>query len=166
VDVWDQGKESDYGILGADLLIWLPAAGGFVVFYVLLYMGGQTLAQIIFWPGFLAFFGLRAAAYFVLPPQRISQLLPGSETVAIVLGSACLLAIIALLIFHKYYRPLVVLAIIGIWAVGIALADYFAGLRGVAFLNEIWPWGMSYVLAAVVIILSLEWLTRKLLKLA
>ena len=126
---------------------------------MLLYVDKQVLAQFIFWPVVLIFFGIKAASYSITLPE-------GTTTVSLVIGGACLAGIIGLLIFNKTYRPLIAIIVVAIWVALVLLSEYIAWMFGNPFLKEIWPWGMSYVLAGVVGILSLEWLTRKLLKLA
>ncbi len=157
IDLWDQGVASDYGIVAADLLIWFPAAIAALVFGVLLYVGRQILAQLIFWPVFVLCLGTKVATFFV----------PGMETLYLIgmgIAAVGMAGVIVLLLVNREYRPLYVLGGVFLWALlGMVVAQLPGGRE---FLTEVWPWGMSYVLAGVVGILSLEWLTRKLLKLA
>lgn len=159
VDLWDQGVSSDMGIIAQDLLIWFPAALAAVVFGVLLYVDKQWLAQLVFWPVVLFFFAVKVMAYWYTLPAW-------PEITPLVIAGAGLAVVVGLLIFNQKYRPLIAPIVLAIWVALVLLGEFIAYTFSNPFLHEVWPWGMSYVLAGVVGILSLEWLTRKLLKLA
>ncbi|MBM4069996.1 MAG: hypothetical protein FJ271_13745 [Planctomycetes bacterium] len=159
VDLWDQGVSSDMGIIAQDLLIWFPAALAAVVFGVLLFVDKQVLAQLVFGPTALAFFAVKTATYWIELPD-------GVDLAGFAVGGVGLAVVVALLVLNRCYRPLVALMVLAIWVALVLAGEFIANLFGNPFLHEVWPWGMSYVLAGVVGILSLEWLTRKLLKLA
>lgn len=164
-DLWDRGPEVFEATTWYDLpwlvgvLFALPALILGIV-AITMFTGGRPYAALGVLGGMLALEGAVLALIMLTIPSEVFK--PSLYGVLLVVPALVgLTAAGILLIAERYTWVIVILATLAVWMVGVVLVQFLA--------EPLWPnlrVDFTWVLVTIGLLLSLEWFTRKMLRLA